>query len=192
MQIQRETIRRHHRHRDTQGARNPVIVLADNVDKASNLGSILRAAEAFRCELVATNREVVDAAGAMGAEHWQPVQWHQDLRALAVSYRSIGYSLIALEQDTCATPLDSFTFPERVVIMIGAEMFGLSADLMREAESTVYIPQAGLVKSLNVAMATSIALYEYGRQHWMPGFEQPMRNLEPSNESVRISRPRIA
>ncbi len=50
--------------------------------------------------------------------------------------------------------------------MLGHELHGLSpeARAIRKAHF-VRIPQWGAVDSLNVAVATSVALYEYARQH---------------------------
>jgi len=186
--IDREAIRRMHRHAEARRDRHPVVVLADNVDKASNLGSILRTAEAFRCERVITNRSEVDAAGAMGAQHWQPVEWGSDLVTRVTEYRTAGYSIVALEQSELALPLDTFVFAERTGLIVGAEAFGVSEELTKLADSIVYIPHAGLVKSLNVATATGIALYEYSRQHWMRGFSQPGEHLGPALESLRLHR----
>src|SRR5579872_502296 len=184
--IDRDAVRRQHRHVDVRESRHPLVILADNVDKASNLGGLIRTADAFRCERVVTNRPEVDTAGAMGADHWQPVAWEADLLQVAREYRKSGYSVVALEQEPNAVPLDRFVFPRRTVLIVGSEMFGVSPEILEIAEATVYIPQAGLTNSLNVSAAMAIAAYEYSRQHWMMEFVQPARHLEVSSASVRV------
>lgn len=187
MALNRAAIRRQHRHTDYRSIqRHSIVVLADNLDKASNLGGILRTAEAFLVEKVATDREMADAAGAMGAEHWQPVEWNVDLLQTAMAYRDRGYGVVALEQTPEAIAIHEFRFRARTVLAVGAEVFGVSQTLIDVADHVVFIPQAGLVKSLNVVTATSIALYEYSRQTWMPGFDQSARHLVPSTDSARI------
>lgn len=189
MTLDREAIRRQHRHpKHRAQRRRPIVVLADNIDKASNLGGILRTAEAFGVEKVLTNRQEPDVAGAMGAEHWQPVEWNVDLQQEALQYRGQGYAIIALEQSSDALPLSSFRYPERVALIVGSEMFGVSDDLLAVCDRAVYIPQAGLIKSLNVATSTAIALYEFSRQWWMPSFQQDERHLRSSSESMRIKK----
>lgn len=187
MEINRAAVKRAHRRQESPGqSRRPIVVLVDNLDKASNLGGVIRTADAFRCEGVVTNRSEADLAGAMGAEYWQPVSWNTEIIRAARRLRRGGYRLVALEQDERGVPIDGFHFPEKVALAIGAEVFGVSADMLELADDIVYIPQDGQVKSLNVAAATAIALYEYGRQHWMPGFSQPGRNLRPAAESFRL------
>ncbi|HZT96932.1 MAG TPA: hypothetical protein VFB34_08855, partial [Chloroflexota bacterium] len=71
--------RRSHRHPEYRSApRRPLVLLANDLDKPSNAGGILRTAEAFMVERVLFDRPEPETAGAMGAEHWQPVAWAVD------------------------------------------------------------------------------------------------------------------
>ena len=191
--LNRNQTRRQHRHTEYRAAtRHPIAVLADNLDKSSNIGSILRVADAFMIEKVLASRPEPDFAGAMGAEHWQPVEWSVDLFTVVEEYRSRGYGIVALEQISSAVPINSFNFPERVLLVVGAEMFGVSPEVLALCDEVVYIPQCGLIKSLNVATATGIALYEYSRQWWMRDFQQPARHLSPAKQSTRLPRRTLA
>jgi len=49
-------------------------------------------------------------------------------------------------------------------LVIGHEDRGLSKAALAECDHVVYLPQLGRVGSLNVATATSIAIYEARRQ----------------------------
>jgi tRNA G18 (ribose-2'-O)-methylase SpoU len=191
--LNRKALRRQLRHVDYRSAtRHPIVVLADNLDKSSNIGSILRMADAFMVETVLASRPQPDFAGAMGAEHWQPVEWSVDLAGAVTQYRSRGFAIVALEQTATAEPINEFDFPERVLLVVGAEMFGVSPDILAMCDSVVYIPQCGLIKSLNVAAATGMALYEYSRQWWMRDFKQPARHLAPAEQSTRMMRKTLA
>ncbi|HEV3308978.1 MAG TPA: TrmH family RNA methyltransferase [Chloroflexota bacterium] len=175
---------RHHAYRAQH--RHPLILLLDNVDKAPNIGGILRTADAFLAESVLVNRAEPDVAGAMGAEHWQPVEWKVDLVEAIGERRRLGYALVVLEQEPDAVPIREFRFPMKTMLAVGAEMYGVSKEVQDMADATVFIPQAGLVKSLNVTTAAAIAVYEYSRQHWMGDFAQPARHLEPAISSMRV------
>lgn len=191
--LNRKELRRQHRHADYRSAaRHPIVVLADNLDKSSNIGSILRMADAFMIEKVLASRPEPDFAGAMGAEYWQPVEWSVDLIDAVNGYRSRGYAVVALEQVPAARALNAFEFPEKVLLVVGAEMFGVSTEILAMCDAVVYIPQCGLIKSLNVASATAMALYEYSRQWWMRDFRQPARHLSPAEESTRLMKKSLA
>ncbi len=187
MPSDRSVVRREHRHRDYRAEpRYPLVVAVDNVDKASNLGGILRAAEAFMVERVITDREEPDIAGAMGAERWQPVEWAVNLLGAIHEYRQRGYAVVALEQMPEAVSLARFSFPRKALLVVGAEMFGVSEPVLRAADAVVFIPQAGLVKSLNVVAAATVAMFEYSRQHWMSEHIQSPRHLAPASQSLRV------
>ena len=61
--------------------------------------------------------------------------------------------------------LHHFEFPRRTALIIGNERAGLSEEELALIDDAVEIPVWGLPYSYNVATATAMALYEYGRQH---------------------------
>ena len=48
--------------------------------------------------------------------------------------------------------------------MLGAEKRGVPVDVLALLDATVEIPQLGVIRSLNVHVSASIAMYEYTRQ----------------------------
>lgn len=189
MPLDRERIRRQHRHLLYRRLpRHPIAVLADGLDKEANAGTIIRTAEAFLTERVMFTRSEPDTSGAMGAEHWQPVEWGVDALAVVAQYRESGYRTVALEQDTDSISLSRYAFPERVLLVVGAELFGVSGEVLASVDDLIYIPQAGLVKSLNVGVAAAIALFEYSRQWWMRNTPPNPRHLAPPSDSLRLER----
>jgi TrmH family RNA methyltransferase len=57
-------------------------------------------------------------------------------------------------------PLDRTKAPPRLAVAVGNEGAGLSSEVLARAQQTVSLPIAGIVESLNVAVATAIFLYE--------------------------------
>lgn len=57
-----------------------------------------------------------------------------------------------------------FTYPGRTVLFIGSERKGLSEEELSHCDELVRIPMVGKLDSLNVAIATSILLYEIYNQ----------------------------
>ena len=56
-------------------------------------------------------------------------------------------------------------FPEGVVLLAGNEGRGLPKEVVARCDAVTFVPQTGPVGSLNLAVACSIALYEYSKQH---------------------------
>ena len=61
-------------------------------------------------------------------------------------------------------PLPEVDLSGEVVFVLGAEREGLPAEVLERCELRASIPQAGGAESLNVAMAGTIALYEWSRR----------------------------
>jgi len=76
-----------------------------------------------------------------------------------------GYFLVGLEQTTHSTQLSEYQFNKKTVLVVGAEREGLADDCLALLDAVVEIPVWGLPYSYNVATATSMAIYEYCRQH---------------------------
>jgi len=76
-----------------------------------------------------------------------------------------GYVLVGLEQTTHSTPLADYRFNKKMVLVVGSEREGLADDCLALLDAVVEIPVWGLPYSYNVATATSMAMYEYCRQH---------------------------
>lgn len=67
--------------------------------------------------------------------------------------------------DEKALPLQQFDFTGTAVcVVMGAEDTGLRPITQSQCDQTVYIPMAGNLQSLNVSVATGMALYEACRQ----------------------------
>lgn len=77
-----------------------------------------------------------------------------------------GLRVIALELAGGAIPLHRAPLEGDVCLAVGGEDHGCSPALLEAADAVAYIPQIGRVGSLNVAVATAIALAEARRREW--------------------------
>ena len=97
------------------------------------------------------------ALGAEKSVSW----WHvKSLSSLIRQLKHDGYHLVALEQDKQAHLL--FTWKpkkERIALLVGNEVKGIDPRTLRQVDSIVEIPMRGSKESLNVSVATGIALY---------------------------------
>ena len=100
--------------------------------------------------------------------------------------------VIALETASSATPLTELAFPERCVLLVGAEGRGLDARVARalrpeRGDAFAIIPMTGPKYSLNVATALGIALYEYRRQ-WPATRAVPLGSFGEQQENAQVRR----
>jgi tRNA (guanosine-2'-O-)-methyltransferase len=141
-------------------------LLVASVTQPFNVGTIVQSAAAFGVEQIwfSGNASLPDHPNAVkaaaGADRLVSWQYAGTAAEAAVAVREAGFKLIALELASNSVPIYDLTPEDDICLVIGAEDHGCPPVLLAAADSAVYIPQVGRVGSLNVAVATSIALAE--------------------------------
>lgn len=67
--------------------------------------------------------------------------------------------IIALDIIPGAVPIETYCFPERCLMLFGAEGPGLSEKAVSMADDVVYISQFGSVRSINAGAAAAVAMH---------------------------------
>ena len=77
-----------------------------------------------------------------------------------------GYTIIGLEQTSNSFDLTSYSFPEKVILVLGKEREGIPVELLQccVIDQCIEIPQFGLLRSLNVHVSGAIMMWEYTKQ----------------------------
>lgn len=147
-------------------------LLLDSVTSPFNVGSILRSAAAFGVEhlWLTGNSAPLEHPSvrkqALGTERfvaWERVAKPADAAAAA---RTAGFRVVAVELTADAAPLHEAPLDGNVCLAVGNEDHGCSPALLAAADAAAYIPLVGRVGSLNVAVATAVALAEARRREW--------------------------
>jgi tRNA (guanosine-2'-O-)-methyltransferase len=152
-----------------------VALLLDGVASTWNVGSILRTAAAERVEhlwftATATGPEAPGVAKtALGTERYLTWTVGGTGAELAADIKAAGWQLVGLELAEGATALHQLDLTQApICLAIGHEDRGLAPATLAACDAVGFIPQLGRVGSLNVAVATAVALYETRRQSWAP------------------------
>jgi tRNA (guanosine-2'-O-)-methyltransferase len=157
-------------------------VLVEKVEVPSNLGSILRTAEAvgaatvhyvpagIRAQRVDRHLDRLNKA-ARGSEQWLTLHEHADTPAAFRALRAAlpGVQILAADVTERCEDFRAIDYTRPSCILVGAESAGLSDFSRREADRVVKVPIAGLVESLNVSVAAAVILYEAQRQRQIAG-----------------------
>ncbi|MDA0563499.1 TrmH family RNA methyltransferase [Streptomonospora sp. S1-112] len=163
-----------------------VSLIVESVTQPFNLGSILRTCAAFGVETVWLAGNSVDPTHpqvgktALGTD--QKLRWEK-LRGAAeavAAARADGYRVVAVELADTALPLHEAPLEGDVCLAVGAEDHGCSPALLNGADALAYIPQIGRVGSLNVAVATAIAVAETRAREW----RRPVAAAEPAENTA--------
>jgi tRNA G18 (ribose-2'-O)-methylase SpoU len=145
--------------------RSPITVVLDGVVGGYNLGAIFRLCDAFLVErlivcgaaVVLRKRKLVQAA--KGAERWVP--WVAADAATAVgALKDAGHWIVAVELTAHSVPLAAMRSRFPTTIVLGAEVCGVSPEVLALTDQAVMIEMRGMANSLNVATAAAIVLHE--------------------------------
>ena len=160
---------RFRRIRDVLARRQPdLTVLMDRVNKSHNFSAILRncdAAGVLEAHVVPPERGLPLHHGiSAGTKKWVRVRLHDDLASAISHLRGSGFRVIAAHPSDHAIDYREIDYLQPTAILIGAELDGVSAEGLELADTHVSVPMLGMVRSLNVSVATSILLFEAMRQ----------------------------
>lgn len=147
---------------------SPFLIVAEAIEKPGNLGTILRSSDAVgldalivcdRCTDIHNPNVVRASVGTLFTVPVIEAKGEETLQWL----KSKGISILA------ATPSAELEYTavdmtKPLAIAVGTEQLGLSKLWMEQADIQVRIPMRGTADSLNVAMATTLLLYECLRQ----------------------------
>ena len=147
-----------------QNLRPNRVVILEGVQDPGNVGTVLRAADAFGIDLVVLLDGCADlyapktVRATMGAIFRQQVlrldrdtalarcrEWGLPVYGAALSPRAVDLRELSL--NACA-------------VAIGSEGRGLSAELLAACERELIIPMRGAAESLNAAMAATVVMWE--------------------------------
>ncbi|MFO0862809.1 MAG: TrmH family RNA methyltransferase [Candidatus Saccharibacteria bacterium] len=157
-----------------------IVIILDDIRSCYNVGSIFRTADAAgaheialcgitpyprvpgdtRSERVIENNTKMIHKTALDAENSVKFQhFHTVLDAIKY-YADKKYQIVALENKVEGTA-NIFTFkPEKnIALVVGSETEGIDPQVINMCDATIEIPMHGIKNSLNVSVATGIALY---------------------------------
>lgn len=142
-------------------------ILLDNIRSVWNVGSIFRTADGlginklYLCGITPTPENESMHKTSLGAENSTGWEYQRNALETAKRLKAGGYTLIALEQDSRANPLDSFEAAslQKAVLIIGNEVTGVDPDILNLCDHIIHIPMHGQKQSLNVEAAFAIAAF---------------------------------
>ncbi|MEG4575778.1 23S rRNA (guanosine(2251)-2'-O)-methyltransferase RlmB [Microcoleus sp. N3A4] len=148
---------------------DPVIVVAEGLNDPHNLGAIIRTAEALGTQgMVIPQRRAVGITSAVrkvaaGALESLPVARVVNLNRALEELKEAGFWIYGTAAGV-GESVETVKFSGPTVLVVGGEADGLSLLIQRGCDGLVSIPLRGHTPSLNVSVATGMALYEIYRQ----------------------------
>jgi 23S rRNA (guanosine2251-2'-O)-methyltransferase len=149
----------------TKSATSSIILALDGIEDPHNFGALLRAAECFGVDAVlwSKNRGVQITPAvtkvSVGASELLRLVPVSNLAQALEKCKAAGFWTVVAMLGAGAESLDTFTWPDKTVLVVGAEGEGVRDRTAKEADFRVYIPLSGRVESLNVSQAGALLLH---------------------------------
>ncbi len=152
--------------------RNKLILVLDGITDPHNLGACIRSAEALGADGVIIPKDKSASVTAIvhktsaGASQILPIVTITNLSDALKQLQAAGFWIVGLAGEV-ETYIQDIDFSTPTVLVMGSEGSGLRRLTKEHCDFLARIPLCGQTESLNVSVATGIALFEVIRQRTM-------------------------
>lgn len=151
---------------DLDTKRHGFHVVIENWQHDFNIGTIVRNANAFLAHSVhIVGKRRWNRRGAMVTDRYQHVEHHSTVDAFAQFASVRGLSVIGIDIIKGSQPIESAVLPVQSALVFGREGPGLSPEMQEICTTILHITQFGSTRSINVGVASGIAMYQWTRQN---------------------------
>ena len=143
-------------------------LVLENIYQSLNASAIVRTADALGIHYLHVVEDEhpweINRKISKGALDWLDIQRSKNAREMMLSLKSIGFELAVTDFSPSAIPIEDYEPKRPVALVMGTELSGIS-DVARElADVQLIIPMSGFSQSLNVSVATGIAVSQLSRK----------------------------
>lgn len=145
-------------------ARSIVLVL-DHIQDINNFGALARSAEAFGIDgiVIPKDRSVSVNGGvynaSVGAVESIPIVQVANVAEALKRLKQNDYWIVGSALNENTKPLQETPTFEKIALVLGSELEGLSGNVQENCDWTVKIPMTGKIDSLNVSAAGAVLMY---------------------------------
>jgi len=156
---------------DLDKTRSNLHVAIENWQNDFNIGTIIRNANAFNVAMVhIIGRRHFNRRGAMVTDAYMNIVYHATVDEFVEFMKNDERVIVAIDIVDGAIPLPDAKLLSKSVLVFGSEGPGLSDQMLKSAEKIVMIKQFGSTRSVNVGVASGIAMYAWVQQNTLADF----------------------
>ena len=145
-------------------------LILDNIQDPGNLGTIIRSAKAFNIDTIILSKDTVDLYNPKVVRATQGIMFHINIIITDIEYvindlKKNGIKIFGTDVNSGMPPSSIPSIDkENFALIMGNEGSGVKKEIKNLCDENLYIKMNNEVESLNVAVATSIILYEFNRR----------------------------
>ena len=149
-------------------SKNPLILIAEGIEKPGNIGAMLRTADAAKIDAVILADPKADIynpnviRSSIGCLFTNQVVTGKTKEIIAfLNQKNINIYAATLQNSNVYIEED---YSKPTAIVVGTEATGLTSEWRENAKQNINIPMKGEIDSMNVSVSAAILLYEALRQ----------------------------
>lgn len=150
-------------------AKNPMVIVLDDIRSLNNIGAFFRTSDAFNVEKIflcgitacPPHRDIHKTA--LGATETVTWEYRPNILELCAELRQLGYAVCTIEQTEQTTMLQDIHAlkSDRFALVFGNEVNGVNQRVIDVSDYVIEIPQFGTKHSLNVSVCAGIVMWEF-------------------------------
>jgi len=140
-------------------------VILDNIRSAHNVGAIFRTCDGagvnmlYLCGITPYPPHKKILKTALGAEEYIKWKHENSTKNVIHELQGQGYKIISVEQTSKAKHYNNFSYPQKVALVFGNEITGISSEVLALSDHHIELPMIGRKNSLNVSTTVGIIVY---------------------------------
>src|SRR6187200_2513045 len=170
------TPEREKRLNDVLDKRQPnLTVVLENVSDPHNISAVMRTCDAVGVQdiyILNTNiakHKKWGAKSSSSAAKWLTIHQFENAEECFSELRTKYSKILTTHLSSDAVNLYQIDLTQPVALVFGNEHSGVSGEIRNLADGNFIIPQAGIIRSLNISVACAVTLYEAYRQKALAG-----------------------
>ena len=152
-----------------------ITIVLENVFDPHNISAVMRTCDAVGVqELYVLNTKIPrhkkwGAKSSSSAAKWLTVYQFENAEECFSELKKKYSKILTTHLSSDAVNLYQIDLTQPVALVFGNEHSGVSGEIRNLADGNFIIPQAGIIRSLNISVACAVTLYEAYRQKALAG-----------------------
>jgi tRNA (guanosine-2'-O-)-methyltransferase len=150
-------------------------VVLENVFDPHNISAVMRTCDAVGVQEIYTLNTKIPPHKKWGhrssssAAKWLTIFQYDNAEECFISLRKKYSKIFATHLSSDAVGSYAIDFTQPIALVFGNEHSGVSDEIRTLSDGNFIIPQAGIIRSLNISVACAVTLYEAYRQKKQAG-----------------------
>lgn len=151
-------------------------VIMEDIEDPHNIFAVMRTCDAVGIQEVYIintpfkKHKKFGKSSSSGAAKWLTVHHYDNIDECIHVVKSKYDAVLASYLGEKSTSFYDIDFTRSVALAFGNERKGMSDAFIEHCDGTFIIPQAGMIRSLNISVACAVTLYEAKRQRIEKGY----------------------